>query len=184
MHVGGKFGIFGWAFKRDLARWIKWIMQPHELPHPPAKVGDFASRPGWRRTGADHRAGRSPMVPRRAPVARSMTTSRLAPSGRANCRMRRSGAAVIASIRAPRGRSNPVAKVLAAAAAPAGRSPRAMRPAMTAATTPKPMMITAPMTMTKTVRARIGPLCVSHEGLGVSREEPGRRRAPPCRALA
>ncbi len=83
-----------------------------------AIAGDAPAPPHRVQRRQIHRAGRSSIVPRRAPVARSTTTSWRSPSGNASCRIRRFGAAVIASIRAPRGISIAVVRKGALGACP------------------------------------------------------------------
>ena len=100
--VGEKFGINASAFKAAFSARRNYS-------------GRAAIRPVWDITAASdprtkaesrlHGTGCNSIVPRRTPFARSMTTSCLPPSGSASARISRSGPAVIASMRAPRGMS-------------------------------------------------------------------------------
>ena len=93
------------------------------------------------------------IVPRRAPVVRSMIRSCRPPSGSASASTRWSVPAVIASMRTPRGIS--IAEPLNARAV-AGLDPlRDILPATAPTRTAKPTMSITPMTTTKILRPRI-----------------------------
>ena len=132
--------------------------QDTPLCSPPRKQEGGEKEDAWGRIERAQGAARRSIVPTRAPVAKSMTTSCCPPSGNPRARTRRSAPVVIASMRAPRG----ISITAAAKERPTAPPPlRANRPAMTAITTPKPTMMTTPITTTRILSPRIGLIAVA-----------------------
>src|SRR5271170_1929535 len=121
--------------------------------HSPAPGEAAAPAPPHRVSAEIYWAGRSVIVPSRAPVAKSRTRSCRPPSGNARSRIRRFDDVVIVSIRAPAGISIALAAKGRSMLAP-GRS-RDILPAMPAIRAAKPITSSTPITTTRIFSARI-----------------------------